>query len=156
MRVRIGSRRPSSQGRAFNAGKLDYRYGAATVEFAIILPVIVTLLLGAMEFSRAIMVKEILQDAVRKACRTGIQPGKDNAAITADVRSILSDNKIDSTSATITIMVNGVVADASTAKRRDQVSVKVSIPVSKVYWTTTIFLSGTDVESETVAMMRQG
>ena len=86
----------------------------------------------------------------------GHQPGKDNAAITADVKSILSDNKIDSTSATITIMVNGVVADASTAKRRDQVSVKVSIPVSKVYWTTTIFLSGTDVESETVAMMRQG
>src|SRR5204863_7679758 len=131
---RIGTRLATSQGMAFNAGKLDYRYGAATVECAIILPVIVALLLGAMEFSRAIMVKEILQDAVRKACRTGIQPGKDNAAITADVRSILSDNKIDGTSATITIMVNGVVVDASTAKTRDQVSVKVTVPMSECCW----------------------
>lgn len=154
MRVRLGSLRASGEGRVRPLG--GRRCGAALVEFALVIPVLVTLILGAMEFSRAIMVKEVLQDAVRKACRLSIQPGKANAAITTEVNNILSDNKIASGNATLTIMVNGVVADASTAVRGDQVSVKVSVPVAQVSWTPPLFLTGTTLESETLVMIRQG
>ena len=47
-------------------------------------------------------------------------------------------------------------ADASTAVRGDQVSVKVSIPMAQVYWTPPLFLTGTTLESETLVMIRQG
>jgi hypothetical protein len=51
--------------------------------------------------------------------------------------------------------VNGVAADASTAQRGDQVSVKVSIPASQVLWLAPFFLNNQSIESETMVMMRQ-
>src|SRR4051794_11713078 len=132
------------------------RQGAATVEMAMIAPMIVLFLLGTFEMSRGFLVKEVLHDAARKACRTGILPGRGNDAVTADVNDVLRDNNISPTGATVTILVNGIAGDALTAKRGDKVSVQVSIPVSQVNWTTTIFLQTTMIESGTVAMMKQG
>ena len=130
------------------------RRAAATVEFAVIAPVFVALFLGAFEISRGLWAKEILSDAARRACRTGCQPDTSNATIIQDVKDILRDNNIDQTSATITILVNDVAVDASTAKQDDKISVKVSVPVSKIMIVTAIFLKSTQIESATVVMMR--
>jgi Flp pilus assembly protein TadG len=132
------------------------RSGLAVVEFAIIAPILVFLVIGVLETARGLMVREVLSDAARRACRTGILPGTDNAAITNDVNSILADNNIKSTDATITIQVNGNDADARTAVVRDRISVRVTIPVSRIAWITPLFLPGSSIESETVVMMRQG
>jgi Flp pilus assembly protein TadG len=132
------------------------RKGAAVVEFALAAPLLATLVVGMFEVSRGIMVKQVLSDAARKACRTGIQPNKANTDITSEVNNILSDNNISSSGATITILVNGSAVDASTAQQNDQISVQVSIPVSKIYWAGTIFLPASAITSEAVVMMRQG
>lgn len=131
------------------------RRGGAIIEFAAIAPVLVFLLVGTFEVSRGIMVKQVLTDAARRACRTAIQPSATNSAVTSDVNSVLSANKLSPGDATITIQVNDATADISTAKQYDKVSVRVSIPVSKTTWTTMIFLQSTMFESETVVMMRQ-
>ena len=132
------------------------RRAAATVEFALIAPLFIFLIIGAIEVSRGILVKQALSDAARRACHTGTQPGTSNATIIKDVNDMLTDNKIDSTSATITILVNDVQVDASTAKQDDKLSVKVAVPVSKVMLLTAIFLRQSQIESETVVMMRYG
>jgi Flp pilus assembly protein TadG len=132
------------------------RPGVAAIELAMLAPLVAMLVLGTFELSRGLLVKQVLSDAVRKGCRTGIQPSTANAAIIADVNNILSDNNISSSGATITIKVNGVVVDASTAKQGDQISVKVSIPISQVFWAGTVYLSGSTIDSETIVMMRQG
>jgi Flp pilus assembly protein TadG len=130
------------------------RRGAAVAEFAVIAPIFVAMLMGSFEISRGIWAKEILSDAARRACRTGVQPGTSNATIITDVNNILTDNKIDATKATITILVNDLAVDASTAVQNDKVSVKVAIPVSATRVATSMFLSNTNIESETVVMMR--
>jgi Flp pilus assembly protein TadG len=127
----------------------------AVVELAIIVPVLVFLTIGMIEVARGLMVKETLSNAARKGCRTGILPTGTNSAITADINQVLSDNGIDSTYATITVLVNGNAVDAGTAVQHDQISVKVAIPVSKVAWITPLFLPGSDIESDTIVMMRQ-
>jgi Flp pilus assembly protein TadG len=132
------------------------RRAAATVEFALAAPLLATMVLGMIEMSRGINVKETLSDSARKACRKGCLPGNNNAAIIAEVNDILNDNNIDYTKATITILVNGQSVDASTAVQHDKISVKVAVPASAVFWAGTVFLSGSVVESETVVMMRQG
>src|SRR5436190_1486749 len=86
------------------------RRGTATVEFALIAPLFVFLILGTFEVSRGIAVKQALSDASRRACRTGAQPGTTSAKIISDVNDILADNQINSAYATITILVNDVVA----------------------------------------------
>src|SRR5712692_7380358 len=71
------------------------RLGTAAVEFAMVVPLIALLTLGMFELGRAMIVKNILSDAARKGCRTGIRSGGNSATISNDVNSILSDNNID-------------------------------------------------------------
>jgi Flp pilus assembly protein TadG len=140
------------------------RLGAAVVEFAILAPFLFFLMVGMFELARGIMIKQMLNDAARKACRTGVEPNKTNTDITNEINNILQDNGFSSGIATITILVGaegtapvgGTAADASTARPGlDFVSVKVGIPVSSISWCGTFFLPGSTVESETVYMMRQ-
>ncbi len=133
------------------------RSGAAAVEFALLLPFLAFLILGVFELARGIMVKQMLNDAARKACRTGILPAKTNTDITNEVNNILSDNSIPQSDATITILVSGQAVDVSTAKAGiDSVSVRISIPISDVYWVSTYFLSGSTQDSDFAVMLKQG
>jgi Flp pilus assembly protein TadG len=138
-------------------GRTNRRRGAAVVEFAILAPLLGIFIVGLCEVSRGIMVKSVLTDAARHACRTGIRPAANNDAIIADVNKVLGDNHISTTAATVTILVNGQVADASTATGNDEISVKVSIPFGQVSWTAGFFfIASQTVESETLVMLRQG
>lgn len=136
------------------ARKNPSRPAAAVVEFALVLPFLVTCLLGMFEVSRAILVKETLSNAVQRACRTGSLPGKSNTDLTQDVSDILSTQKINGY--TVTVKINGVAGDVKDAKRNDMVSVSVSVPVANVFWVSTYFVKATMVESQTVVMLRQG
>jgi Flp pilus assembly protein TadG len=130
------------------------RSGAAVAEFAVIAPVFVAFLVGAFELSRGLWAKEVLSDAARRACRSATQPSTSNATITNDINDILKDNGMDSTKATITILVNGQQVDASTAQQNDKISVKVAMPVSTIMVVTQVFLKSSTIESATVVMMR--
>src|SRR5262249_9412438 len=116
------------------------RRAAAAAEFAVLAPLLGVILMGMVEMSRAMMAKVILNDAARKACRTGILPTGSNTTITSEVTNILSDNNISGTSATVTIQVNGSAVDASTSKQNDKISVKVAVPYSKFAWVQPFFL----------------
>ncbi len=131
------------------------RRAVAAVEFAVLAPFLFLLAMGAFEVGRAIMVRQVLNDAVRKACRTGVLPGHANSDITTDVNDILTDNSVPTADATITILVNGVAVDASTAQKGDQISVKVSVPFNEVTWTPLLFFSNTSIDSGTLVMMRR-
>jgi Flp pilus assembly protein TadG len=121
----------------------------------VLAPFLAMLMLGTFELTRGIMVKQLLNDAARKACRTGIQPQKANTDVIAEVNNILSDNGVPAADATITIQVNGATVDCSTAKQNDKVSVKVAIPTSDTFWAGEYFLKSTSIESDSIAMMRQ-
>jgi Flp pilus assembly protein TadG len=138
------------------APRLTWRRAIAAVEFAVVAPFLVLLATGTFEIARGVIVRQVLTDAVRKACRNGALPGRANAAITADVNDILTDNSIPTAYATITILVNGQAVDASTAQQGDQISVKAALPFNKVAWTPLFFFTNSSIESGTLVMMRQG
>ncbi len=130
------------------------RQAAAAVEFALVLPILSVLLLGMFEISRVLLVKEMLSNAAQQACRTAAKPGTANSDVTSEVDTVMSNAGLSGYS--VTIQVNGTTTDVSGASRYDKVSVKVGVPVSQVFWVSTLFISGSTVESETVVMMRQG
>jgi len=131
------------------------RKGIAAVEFAVLAPCLAVLLLGMFEMSRGIMVKEVLNDAARRACRVGVLPNKANSDVTATITNILTDNNLPTTHVTTTIQVNGVTVDCSTAQQSDKITVKISIPTSDTFWISTYFLKSTSLESDSITMMRQ-
>ncbi len=131
------------------------RRGVAVVEFAVIGALLAFLIVGTIEVSRGLMVKEALSYSARTACRQGILPDGTNAAMRATVETLLQDNKIDTSQLTVTIKVNDSPADVSTAKTGDKVSLQVSVPAAKVSWVPPLFLGGRSIESETYVMMKQ-
>ncbi|HEV3085446.1 MAG TPA: TadE/TadG family type IV pilus assembly protein [Gemmataceae bacterium] len=142
------------------------RSGSATVEFALVAPFMAMILMGTFELGRAMMVKSILSDAARKACRTGIKRDKGNADIVAEAINVMNDNGFDSSkfnpnslgSVVITVADdNGnTLSDSLDAPSGYHVSVQVSIPVSSTTWVAPFYLtSGTTLESETLVMMKQ-
>ncbi len=162
--MRLHQASPARQ-RAYPA-RARRRLGGAVVEFALVLPFLCMIILGMLELGRAVNVKNILSDAARKACRTGIKRDKGNSDIVGEVSNIMSDNGFTSgqfsppSVGSITITVtdpNGVVlADSLDAPSGTVVSVQVSIPISSTTWVPVLFLgSGTNLESETVVMMKQ-
>jgi Flp pilus assembly protein TadG len=147
------------------------RMAAVAVEVAVLSPFIVSLVLGMCEMGRAVMVKEILTNAARKSCRTGVSPTMGYSDIVAEVNNILSDNGISSSKATITIQTAVYTGNATTPSwgsfttatstsyapaALDQVAVKISVNASDVLWFSPYFLSNGFIESETMYMLRQG
>ena len=146
---------PPSRGRRRAHAGSARRIGTATVEFAVVAPILRVLMLGMVEVTRAIQVKNFLTDTARSGCRYGVQPGITTSKINSNMNSILANDGINPSDATITVQVNGATADASTAERGDRITVKVVVPTSKVGWVTPLFLPSTAVASEVVHMVRQ-
>ena len=121
------------------------RKGTATVEFAVVLPLIVLLLLGAVETGRGVMVCHALQEAAQAGCR---------------VYSVE-----DSTLSQARAMVDGIMEDAGITNHQIQfspssksgidihmepVSVTVSIPFADVAWLPADFLAGATLQGRCV------
>lgn len=148
------------------------RRGVAAAEFAVIAPLLGLLIIGMCEMGRAVMVKDILTNAARKGCRTGVTLSKNYQNILDDVNNIFSDNNVNSSNSTITVQIASYTGNSTTPswgsfttvssnsaftpKTLDQVLVKVSVPVSNVLWFSPQFMSNKAIESETMIMVRQG
>ena len=63
--------------------------GAAAVELAVVLPVILTLLFGIIEFGWIFMVGQTLTSAAREGCRIAVLPGAVDADITEKVNGCM-------------------------------------------------------------------
>jgi Flp pilus assembly protein TadG len=140
------------------------------VEFALLAPFLASLVVGMCELGRAVMVKDVLTNAARKGCRTGITLTKTYQNIMDDVNNILSDNKFPA--ASITIQVASYTGNSTTPswgpfttvtgsssykpKALDKVLVKVAVNATDVLWFAPTFMSSTSIESETMIMLRQG
>lgn len=104
------------------------RAGAAILELAITLAVLLTLTFGTIEFGYFFFMKNTVQGAAREGARTGILPGSSNDDITAAVDRVLTSAGLTPANFAVTIKVNGVIANASTATTGQHVEVTVTAP----------------------------
>lgn len=131
------------------------RRGGALLEFALVVPVLISLLLGMLEVGRGYMALNSLTTAAREGARTAVLPNGDNTKAMAAVTSSLTSQGIPTANASTTIKVNGSVANASTAVTGNSVSVTVSVPYNAVSWAGVgRFLAGRTLTA-TVVMRRE-
>lgn len=84
------------------------RRGQAVVEFALILPVFMLMLFGAIEFGRAYYTLHLLTNAAREGARTGMLPEKLEADVTSTVNDFLQDAGLGgSWSSSVTVKDSG-------------------------------------------------
>jgi len=151
------------------------RQAVAAVEFAVCGTFLWVLIVGMCEISRALMVKELLTNAARKACRTAILPGAGwsdvaNGAPGSEMYDIMvTDNGFNWSDVSPTIVVTDPLGNSTTLTTGDPnnvlqnatwgstIAVKVGIPASATTWGPgNFFITSSAIESEFVVMMRQG
>lgn len=116
------------------------RQGAALVEAALVLPIFFMVVLGIVEFGRAFMICQLLQNAAREGCRKAVTGAYTKAQVTADIKTDMTNGGVKNTNVlniTITVtpdtgnpaVANNEVANAAT---RDLINVVVQVPFSQV------------------------
>lgn len=97
------------------------RNGAATVEFAVVLPLLLLIIFGIIEFGHAFLTQYTISGAAYEGARTAVLPGSTNTLVTTKVANVLSGAGLTYSSC-ITNPVN-----VTSAKAGDPVSVTVTV-----------------------------
>lgn len=127
---------------------LRRRRGAAAVEFAIVLPLFILMIVGILEFGRMIMVQNVLTNAAREGARLACIDGSTEATVQAAVTTFLINASVTGVTVTCTPSTLSSVAPGS------QITVQTSVPFSDVSWVSSPWLA-TDVTLSASCMMRR-
>jgi Flp pilus assembly protein TadG len=125
------------------------RRGAAAVEFAVVSPLLVMLLLGVIEFGRMSMVQQAITTAAREGAREAIVDGSTESQVRSTVNSYLAAGGIRGATVTLTPDLGGTVHHG------EAVSVSVSIPFAQVSWLPAPHFLGGRTLSSTSIMRRE-
>ncbi len=88
--------------------------GQGLVEFALVIPILLLLMLGAVELGRAWMTKNTMTGAAREAVRVYVVPdGGGQAAADARAWAILAGSGIDNTNGSIGYADNGAFSNCT-------------------------------------------
>src|SRR5579885_1717076 len=131
---------PSFRIARFAGRKNRPRRAAAAVEFAVVAPIMVMIVVGSIELGRSMMVLDLLNNAARLGCRVGVLPCNGNSDITTAVTNALSGTGVQGAAApVIEVLPQGTSkwvspGDAGSAVQGDTVRVTVSVPYKNVSW----------------------
>lgn len=115
-----------------HAKKQPQRQGAVLVEFAMILPILIMVIMGMFEFGRGIMATEVLNHAARLGARNGSLTTGTTASVTAAVNDLLADAGVNGT--TVQVLVNGAATEVGNADSGDEIMVTITVPYANVTW----------------------
>ena len=110
------------------------RPGAAAVEFALLSPLIVALLLGVWEVGRLIQVNQILSNAAREGGRQAATGQNSAAQVQTVVTNYLNNAGVPSGHAVVSVTDLTTGGDPTAATQGDQLQVTVTIPFNDVRW----------------------
>ena len=89
--------------------------GAALIEAAITVPIILLICVGIFEFGRAYQTMQVLTNAAREGARIAVITASTDAAVTARVRSYMQAGSLSNhATATITVVRNVTMTGADT------------------------------------------
>jgi Flp pilus assembly protein TadG len=145
------------------------RRGAAAVEFAVILPVLLLFILGIVEVGRLVMVGQLATNGSREGARYAAQGSADSATVEAYTRQYLAQTGIPSGAVTgfaiesqSTGTANGTpttgwsaVSDPSAVPQGTPIRVRFLINYDQVSWLPTRLVLGNGTRVEGVSVMRK-
>jgi Flp pilus assembly protein TadG len=121
------------------------RRGAAAVEFAVVAPLLFAIVLGLVEFGRAIMVEQTLVSSAREACRVAVLAGTTKQDVID--RATASLNAAGISSFTITMNPD----PPSSASEGTPVTVTITVSFNNVTWLPVpIYLGGKNLTASSV------
>ena len=102
--------------------------GAALIEMAVVLPVLLMMSLGLIESARLGMVAQLMNNAAREGCRVAAMQGKTQADVQARITAVMSGSGITGT------MLSVTPSNWANSAGGTPITVNISIPYSRVNW----------------------
>lgn len=125
------------------------------VETAVVLPVFFTVVLGIIEFGRAFMVAQLLNNAAREGTRVAIMAGSTNTEVQAAVQNFAASSiGVATEQLTVSIDVTPATGNpdpndnVSLANKRDLIEIQVSVPFSEVNYLPGTYLSSVNLTGQ--------
>src|SRR5438874_495261 len=142
------------------------RRGAAIVEFAVVAPILVTLVLGIIEVGRLVQIAQMATNAAREGARYSAQGSADTAAVDSYLRTYLGAagfrSAASGANSSVAVGVDTQsggswtsTSNPSTAASGTPVRVTVTIDFAKESWLPTQFFVGSGAKVQGVAVMRR-
>jgi Flp pilus assembly protein TadG len=103
------------------------RRAAAAVEFALVAPLLVMLILGMVELGRMLMVQQILTNSAREGARKAVLPGVTQSQVEAVMDDYLQAAGIQGHTCS-------VPSETDSAAGGTAITVSVSVPYGQVTW----------------------
>jgi Flp pilus assembly protein TadG len=110
--------------------------GQAIVEFALVFPWLILMLVGVIEFGLILNQYMVMSEAAREGARSAAL-GADNATVTAAVQAAVSSQSIDKSRITVSINPSGARV------RGNAVTVTAAYPVKTITQMMSVFFTGT-------------
>ena len=104
------------------------RPGAAVVEFAVVLPLLLATVFGIIEFGRMMMVQQVLTSAAREGTRIGVLPGATSDDVAAQVEASLVGTGLTG------VQVDLDPEDPGEASADDPITVTLTVSYENVSW----------------------
>lgn len=125
------------------------RRGAAVVEMALILPIFFMVILGIVEFGRAMMVGQLVTNAARHGARLAIVEGSTNTEVETAVEDFLLEAVgVSAANVTVTITITPAPGntdpanDLAASQAKDLCKVQVQVPYDAVTFLPANYLGG--------------
>ena len=127
------------------------RAGSAMVEMAVCFPVFMLILMGIIEFGRAMSVNQMLNSASRIGCRAAVLDGFSNSSVSSIVKqhvtsTIGCEQSIIAVAITTTSSRTGsTLSDVSLASTGDMIKLDVSVRFADVSWAVKDWMGGSRI-----------
>lgn len=132
------------------------RRGAALVEMALVLPIFVSVVLGIVEFGRAMMVAQLITNASREGARMGALDATTNTEVISSVKDFVSRSAgVDASHVSVNITIEPAAGNPdpghqiASAQTRDLVTVQVQVPFDRVSYISGNWLDGRNLTAQT-------
>lgn len=134
--MKIARPNRKSRGRKFNQRN---RQGAAVVEFAVCLPLILLIMLGSIEAANMLFLRQALVQASYEGAKAAVRPESDNTTVSEIATLVAEGRRVEGFS------VETVPADVSSVPQGSLIRIRTSAPVNS-----NSFISGTVFRNLTI------
>lgn len=126
-------------------GIKTHTLGSALIEFALLLPVLVVIVLGTIELGWALYIQNTLVDAAREGARIAVTQNVSSIDIVNEVDTIIQNANLTSNNASITITPTAI----SLEPRGTAITVAVSLPYNaESILPSPLFLNGVTLQAQ--------
>ncbi len=140
---------PGGQSRRRRTRNSRLRRAVAATEFAIVAPVFFMMVIGFIEFGRALMVQQVLINASRVGAREASTTGSTMAEVQSAVEDYATAVSVNGVSVTVS-------PDPASAPAGTTITVNTSVPFSNVSWMSTPWFLGGKTLSASSEMRKEG